>query len=275
MWLLLTEIDGTQMPYNEKTCQAHACSIVFPPKSPTSLYCGDECRKKMRHLRQLERLSKVNKETIKAKCKYPECNEVFTTKHRLHVFCSEKCKGANKVYGQRLVDKPPIQCVYSKCGKLFKRTNINQICCSVECTQLRLASPEMSAKRYPQGYFKLKKCRNEGCEKEFKPRAPSQYYCSDECKGYNSYYKRTYGITQTQYNEMKQEQDNVCYLCGSDGFVIGKLGHSEKLAVDHCHETGKVRKLLCHNCNRGLGLFQDNPELIMKAAEYLKYFKLE
>jgi hypothetical protein len=72
---------------------------------------------------------------------------------------------------------------------------------------------------------------------------------------------------------MKQEQDNKCFLCGSEGFLMDKNKHVEKLAVDHCHETGKVRKLLCHNCNRALGLFKDKPDLLRKAADYLEEHK--
>jgi len=72
---------------------------------------------------------------------------------------------------------------------------------------------------------------------------------------------------------MKQEQDNKCYLCGSEGFLIGKNNHSEKLAVDHCHDTGKVRRLLCHNCNRALGLLKDNPDVLRKAANYVEEYK--
>jgi hypothetical protein len=72
---------------------------------------------------------------------------------------------------------------------------------------------------------------------------------------------------------MKQEQDNKCFLCGSEGFLMDKNKHVEKLAVDHCHETGKVRKLLCHNCNRALGLFKDNHDVIRKAADYVEEYK--
>lgn len=126
----------------------------------------------------------------------------------------------------------------------------------------------MTATKYPQGYFKDKACKT--CGSIFTPTNPCNIYCSPSCKGKNAYYKRNYGITDADLARMKKEQDNKCYLCDSEGFLIGKNNHDEKLAVDHCHTTGKVRKLLCHNCNRALGLFKDNPELMRKAADYVE-----
>ena len=129
----------------------------------------------------------------------------------------------------------------------------------------------MTATKYPNGYFKQKECKT--CKTLFTPGAPSRLYCSASCRGKNAYYKRNYGITDADLEEMKQSQNNLCYLCGDSGFLIGKNNHTEKLAVDHDHETGKVRKLLCHNCNRALGLFKDNPELMRKAASYVEDHK--
>lgn len=61
---------------------------------------------------------------------------------------------------------------------------------------------------------------------------------------------------------MYEEQGGKCYLCGAS--------QDRNLAVDHCHSTGKVRKLLCSQCNQALGLFKDNPEVMRKAALYVE-----
>lgn len=126
----------------------------------------------------------------------------------------------------------------------------------------------MTATKYPQGYFKDKKCKT--CGKTFTPTNPCNIYCSPKCKGKNAYYRRYYGINDAILAKMKEDQNNSCYLCGWEGFVMNQERHKEKLVVDHNHETGKVRKLLCHNCNRALGLFKDNPELMRKAASYVE-----
>jgi hypothetical protein len=122
--------------------------------------------------------------------------------------------------------------------------------------------------KYPNGYFKAKSFR--ACEEVFTPTAPSQKYCTRECRGKTAYYERIYGISEQRVRTMYEEQDHRCYICRSVGFLIGKNGHTELLAVDHCHDTGKVRHLLCHNCNRALGLMQDNPSLLRSAAAYIE-----
>ena len=122
-------------------------------------------------------------------------------------------------------------------------------------------------KKYPNNYFKDKKCKT--CETTFLPVTPAELYCSKDCRGKNSYYRRNYGFDQKELEKMKVEQNNKCAICGSGGFIMGKHG-TKKLVVDHDHVTGQVRSLLCHNCNRGLGLFQDNYSLLRNAAKYLQ-----
>lgn len=128
-----------------------------------------------------------------------------------------------------------------------------------------------SPSKYPQGSFKDKPCRK--CKTLFSPKAPSHLYCSDYCADsglQDAYLKRNYGITFQDYMNMLEEQDHKCFLCGGEGFIMNKEKHKLKLVVDHCHKTGKVRRLLCHNCNRGLGLFHDDPAVLLKAVDYLK-----
>lgn len=86
--------------------------------------------------------------------------------------------------------------------------------------------------------------------------------------------KKTYGITEAQYDEMLRQQGGVCAICGMDEpNRHGRTGTKFKLSVDHDHGTGAVRSLLCQKCNRAIGLFGDNHELVQKAAEYLLHHR--
>jgi nitrate/TMAO reductase-like tetraheme cytochrome c subunit len=88
------------------------------------------------------------------------------------------------------------------------------------------------------------------------------YYCLD-CRRANKL-KQRYKVTPEDYDRMYEEQGGVCRICHKE-CCTGK-----RLAVDHCHETGKVRGLLCSNCNRGIGHLQDSVELLLRAADYLR-----
>lgn len=91
------------------------------------------------------------------------------------------------------------------------------------------------------------------------------------------YYKdrdlqRTYGVTLEWYDAQHAKQKGLCAICDRpESAVIG--GKVLQLSVDHCHEHGHTRELLCSDCNRALGMFKDDPELIRKAAAYLDSHK--
>lgn len=71
--------------------------------------------------------------------------------------------------------------------------------------------------------------------------------------------KALYGMTEEQFNQMKANQGNGCAICER------KL----KLVVDHDHDTGKIRGLLCNSCNRGIGYLQDSENILKRAMVYV------
>jgi hypothetical protein len=76
--------------------------------------------------------------------------------------------------------------------------------------------------------------------------------------------KHRYGISLEVYNAMLEQQGGVCAICGE------KCRTGESLAVDHHHETGVVRGLLCRACNGAIGALGDDPEIIRAALRYLE-----
>lgn len=85
-------------------------------------------------------------------------------------------------------------------------------------------------------------------------------------------YQRKFGITIDEYNTLFEIQKGVCKICNNPETKVNRksTGLVKRLAVDHCHKTGKVRGLLCQDCNVGLGAFKDNTELIKRAIDYLQ-----
>lgn len=76
-------------------------------------------------------------------------------------------------------------------------------------------------------------------------------------------------LTVEDYLSMVEAQSNKCAICGKEETVQYR-GKTRLLTVDHCHTTGKIRKLLCLNCNNGLGCFKDNIKLMKVAIKYLE-----
>lgn len=75
-----------------------------------------------------------------------------------------------------------------------------------------------------------------------------------------------YGLTTEDYSKMLKSQDSRCAICSRTDTGIER---TKKLSVDHDHQTGEIRGLLCNWCNQGLGHFRDSPELLNKAVQYL------
>jgi Recombination endonuclease VII len=78
---------------------------------------------------------------------------------------------------------------------------------------------------------------------------------------------RLYGISAKRYEELLEHQGRVCALCG--GTNVDSRHRGKALCVDHDHKTGVIRGLLCHRCNRLLGLAADDPARLVRAARYL------
>lgn len=78
-----------------------------------------------------------------------------------------------------------------------------------------------------------------------------------------SYYKRKYGLTLAEVEEMR---GGGCEICGAPNGG----GRHGQLHIDHCHSTGRVRGVLCDSCNTGLGKFRDRPDFLRSAAAYLE-----
>lgn len=76
---------------------------------------------------------------------------------------------------------------------------------------------------------------------------------------------RAYGITPEQYTAMAEAQSGRCAICS--------IKPNRELDIDHCHKTGKVRGLLCSNCNKAIGSFKDNTDILMSAIRYLQGIK--
>lgn len=83
-------------------------------------------------------------------------------------------------------------------------------------------------------------------------------------------YRTKYGLTLSEVEAMLAAQGGACRIC-STRMTLGGMG-AGCAVVDHCHETGRVRGLLCSPCNTGIGQLRDSPEILAAALQYLKDF---
>jgi hypothetical protein len=100
-----------------------------------------------------------------------------------------------------------------------------------------------------------RECHKQQCKKRWNARPwldrwSSRYYL--------------YGVTKEFLLDLHEKQQGKCKICGMEPET------NRGLHIDHCHATGRVRGLLCHGCNTGLGAMKESPEVLSKAIEYLR-----
>ena len=160
---------------------------------------------------------------------------------------------AAKESGSKFYDGSPCK----KCGSTERYTG------SSDCRQCHIKKCTKRNKENPKYQENQRKWREANIisRKEYDKR----WYQENKEKSYEYTLKKKYGITYAEYEKMLTEQKGLCAICGKT-----EPTENRRLAVDHCHRTGKVRSLLCGKCNKAIGLLDDDPELMKKAIEYMR-----
>lgn len=99
-------------------------------------------------------------------------------------------------------------------------------------------------------------------QKSFKTKNPNYFK--------NKHLEYSYGIPLDEYDRMYSNQHGRCCICGKHSDET----HRKRLFVDHCHKTGKIRGLLCQQCNTALGMASDDIDILCAMIGYLSEHKL-
>jgi predicted nucleic acid-binding Zn ribbon protein len=222
------------------------------------------------------------------------CNKEFVKASGVQKYCTREClrEASNR---DRKGPLRSVKCI--GCDTEFSTTNASKTYCGSECRWKHLNSLRPTSKT------DIRFCVV--CSKEFQPMqktGPGRTWCSEACKHVmngnperlkrflategpdeakilaareyrrNFGLKKTFGLTVAEYDAMHEAQNGLCFICKRPERARNNFDTSpRKLAVDHCHGSGKIRGLLCTMCNQGLGQFEDNPRFLQAAIEYLKF----
>lgn len=106
------------------------------------------------------------------------------------------------------------------------------------------------------------------------PESNKEYYKKHRekliAKSRTNHLRISYNLSLQDYDNLVLAQNNLCAICNLPEHRYMKTGKLKPLSVDHNHTTGKVRQLLCNDCNAALGFAKENPELLHKMASYLE-----
>ncbi|WP_370268428.1 endonuclease VII domain-containing protein [Streptomyces sp. V4I8] len=165
-----------------------------------------------------------------------------------------------------------VRCGETKSHAAFarKRSNLDglQRHCRECRTNYHSRAPEQRtpSREVPEGHKRCSACGETRPRSGFHRKRSADDGLASRCKACRAaaapaqHLRRKYGITLVERDEMIAAQKGLCAIC-----LTAPAVH-----VDHCHETGRVRGVLCFNCNSGLGLLRDDPEAMNRAADYLE-----
>ncbi|MFH8612816.1 endonuclease VII domain-containing protein [Streptomyces sp. NPDC018029] len=169
----------------------------------------------------------------------------------------------------------------SRCGRVLPRAafasnksmrdGLQAYCreCSAEYYRQRQAAKGKTVRdkvSVPPGHKRCPRCATVKAHSDWERNATTSDGYASYCKvcradrNQQSYFKRKYGLTMAERDLLIASQKGLCVICLS----------APAVHVDHCHETGKVRGVLCFNCNSGIGKLGDDPDRTRRATAYLE-----
>jgi hypothetical protein len=201
-------------------------------------------------------------------CKTVKPSAEFGRSARAKDGLRSQCRTCNaaRVHASYIAAGPARVITCGNCGGQAKVRNPRAMYCSDRC-KTRAAEKRRTEKADQRGPRPCDKCGTPVLTRVGK--AVCESCRVDRRDGAERDRRRTlrkYGITEADWDRMLTEQGGRCAICRTD--TPG--GRGERWHIDHSHATDKVRGLLCHNCNVGIGNFQDAPALLRSAAAYLE-----
>lgn len=145
------------------------------------------------------------------------------------------------------------------CGSRYKKTG----CAYINRLNLSIQSQNRN-REFRKKYMNIYETNNKENLIEYR----KEYYSKKRVQKKDYSLKYNYGISLDEYNEKLLSQNNRCAICKRE-----KLLNEKSFAVDHNHETEKVRGILCHGCNAGIGCFIENTQFLEEAINYLNKWK--
>jgi Autographiviridae endonuclease VII len=166
-----------------------------------------------------------------------------------------------------MINKICSKCGVEKAESEFYKTSGKtcKVCHNNYCKAKHRLNPEKGRESSKRWYYSKPENRQRSIDKAREWQAKHKDRDTERKFKYNL--QRNYGLAYEDYCRMAEEQNGLCAICEQPPY--------RNFDVDHNHQTGVVRQLLCSNCNTALGLLKDNPDILRKAAVYLEQHSLQ